>query len=632
MTQTATTETPTTGTPLSLDDLQTLLRRLLAEPGNVPADWEPAATTYDLPRFCGEPEFLARFHVAARQILAGADATTALFACGQPYDYARLGTPFSTIYELYLKTLIGAARVVSFASRTKSFLAPLEVPGRTQPARVYCRGQLPLTDATRALWRRRQVEFHEDWQGPLPADDPATLTLFVTDTAPEDTPLAELSADAVSCPLTDGGVLLIRRDDRFDAKGIQLIRKRTVAALLAESSRAELTRLLGLDVPESPTASAADCDAALAESLPAVQGAAYFCTGLAAEAAVFSAAAGLVSEGAPVPLFYAENGYGGTGQLIADILAAEGTLAARALKVLTSGGGTFVDHVVAQLEGMPAGPAVVFVETPTNPELQVHDFARLVAGLKQFQVRTGRQIPVLVDTTMAPLYPLFEQDFASDWPFLIVKSGSKYITRGKATLGLVLAGPHPLAQRILQATRALGEEADSFAKPYQLSKLVAGVSDLRPRMAKISANTKALVAHIRQQMSQRGHDITLYTMSQAQLDGGLHSGVISFYLPAAPTTYPDLVDEFVDWLLEHAPGLVKNRVSYGQSLGGGQLDPFYVINPEESTQGALSAEVKEAQKRGGVQICRISVPENADVPGLVRAMSGFFDHAYGALP
>jgi hypothetical protein len=43
----------------------------------------------------------------------------------------------------------------------------------------------------------------------------------------------------------------------------------------------------------------------------------------------------------------------------------------------------------------------------------------------------------------------------------------------------------------------------------------------------------------------------------------------------------------------------------------------------------LSAAVKEAQKRSGVQICRISVPEHADVAALVQVMSGFFDHAYG---
>ena len=88
------------------------------------------------------------------------------------------------------------------------------------------------------------------------------------------------------------------------------------------------------------------------------------------------------------------------------------------------------------------------------------------------------------------------------------------------------------------------------------------------------------------------------------------------------------MDEFVAYLLARAPKLVKSRVSYGQSTGNGKPDYFYVINPEESTQGALSAEVKNAQKHDNVQICRISVPEHADVDGLLTAMAGFFALKY----
>ena len=615
--------------PLSLDAFHDLLGRLLA-PGAAPEDWAPSATTYDIPRFRGEADFVADFWTAARRILDGADPLPALRSCGIPYDYARLGTPWTTVYELYLQALTGAQRVVSFASRTKPFLAPLEVPGRTMPARVYCRGALPLSPATRARWARRGVTFHENWDEALPAAEAGVLTLFVADTAPEDTVLDELPVDAVACPVGDGGVLLVRDDQRFDATALQLIRKRTVAALLAASARAELVRAVGLDEPPTATATAAAADTALAPSFPGVQGSAYFCTGLAAEAAVFSAAAQAVGSGDPVPLFYAENGYGGTGQLIFDILSVDRVIEACPLPVLGSGGHTLVDRVIERL-ATSTGPGVIFVETPTNPEMQLHDFPRLMAALRGYQERTGHQVPVLVDTTMAPLYPLFAKDFARDWPFLIVKSGSKYITRGKATLGLVLAGAHPLAQQILQGTRALGREADSFAKPVQLRALVDGVADLPERMKTISAHTLSLADRLRDELARRGHpQLTLYTMTPEQLDEGLHSGVLSFYLPAAPTTYPDLCDAFVAWLLEQAPGLVKNRVSYGQSRGGGQRDPFYVINPEESTQGALSAEVKEAQKRGGVQICRISVPEHADVDGLVEVMCGFFDATYGS--
>ena len=53
-----------------------------------------------------------------------------------------------------------------------------------------------------------------------------------------------------------------------------------------------------------------------------------------------------------------------------------------------------------------------------------------------------------------------------------------------------------------------------------------------------------------------------------------------------------------------------------------------MINPEESKQGALSAEVKNAQKQANVQICRISVPEHADVDGLLAVMEGFFALKY----
>jgi hypothetical protein len=149
-------------------------------------------------------------------------------------------------------------------------------------------------------------------------------------------------------------------------------------------------------------------------------------------------------------------------------------------------------------------------------------------------------------------------------------------------------------------------------------------------MARIAANTTELAAGLRAALLRYGHEVLLYTIGAADVERGLSSGMLSFYLPKAPTTYPDLVDEFVEHLLQQAPSLVKNRVSYGQSTGGGRPDVFYVINPEESTQGSLSAEVKNAQKRNSVQICRVSVPEHADVPGLLTAIESFLARKYAS--
>ena len=131
-------------------------------------------------------------------------------------------------------------------------------------------------------------------------------------------------------------------------------------------------------------------------------------------------------------------------------------------------------------------------------------------------------------------------------------------------------------------------------------------------------------------------------MTPTQIAQGLASGILSFYLPpAAPppsiaeSGITDLVDAFVFFMLKNAPEQVKNRVSYGQSGGaivnGIPQDYIYIINPEESTQGALSQAVKGAQKKDNVQICRISVPAHCDIDAFTSVLGAFFAETYGVL-
>ncbi|HEY4180937.1 MAG TPA: PLP-dependent transferase [Kofleriaceae bacterium] len=601
--------------------LTATLPRLLAA---LPDDWDHRATTYDLFRF-DDTAFAARFEAALADI-AGLDDPTKirerLTAVGLPFDYARLGQPLSTVFEMYVQSRTKAARVFSFASKTKPWLSVVESPKRKRPVRIYAQGAL------RVSGEAKHAEIHQHWRGELPARSDDVITVLVTD-APFTGDVQASAADAICYEVPNGGVLLIRDAARVDPYGIQLIRKRTVSALLAADARAELERIAGMAPTVLPESTPAECHAALQALFPQIRDSLYYCTGLAAEAAVFTAVGDVLAE--PVTLFYAQNGYGGTGQLIADLLSRGGVIRPRPLEVIghDSAGRpiTLVDRVLASLATLD-GAACVFLETPTNPELQVHDFPALMAGLRAHQQRTGKQVPVIVDTTFAPLYPIFAKDFSQDWPFVLVKSGSKYFTKGKTTLGVVACAGDSLARKIVARAHELGDDADSFARPAQLAELRAGLGDLVPRMATISANTIRLANGIRSALRARGHEITLYAISEALVADGLACGIISFYLPPAPTTHADLVDEFVAYLLEHAPALVKSRVSYGQSTGGGKPDYFYVINPEESTQGALSAEVKNAQKHDNVQICRISVPEHADIDGLLAAMNGFFALKY----
>ena len=607
------------------------LPRLLAA-GALPDDWGHRATTYDLPRFDTDVEFASRFEAALSEILASdlhapEQLRDRLAAVGLPFDYARLGQPLSTVFELYMQSRTNAARCFSFASVTKPWLAVIESPSRRLPVRVYAQSALPISDEKRRALQSAGCELHEQWRQDLPSPSPDVLTVLITD-APFAGDVQATAADAVCFAVPRGGVLLIRDAARIAPYGIQLIRKRTVAALLAADARAALEQVANLPSTTLPEATAAECEQKLRALFPQVRDSVYFCTGLAAEAAVFTAVADVLGP-EPVTLFYAQNGYGGTGQLIADLLARGGAIRPAPLAVIGQDASvTLVDRVLAALRDLGGAQACVFLETPTNPELQVHDFGALMTGVRAYAQRWGKKVPIIVDTTLAPLYPIFAKGFAQDWPFVLVKSGSKYFTKGRATLGIAACASDPIALAIVACARALGQDADSFARPAQLAELSAGLDDLVPRMAAISANTIRLAADLRSALRAYGHEVTLYAISKEQVADGLATGMLSFYLPPAPTTYLDLVDEFVAYLLVHAPTLVKSRVSYGQSTGGGKPDYFYVINPQESTQGALSAEVKNAQKHENVQICRISVPEYADIDGLIAAMKGFFALKY----
>lgn len=613
--------------------LELALPRLLA-PGALPDDWDPRATTYDLTRFDSDEGFAARFAAVLSRLVvepapSPAQIREALITVGLPFDYARLGQPLSTLFELWVQSHTNAARCFSFASVTKPWLAVIESPLRTLKVRVYADHVLPVSDKKREALRGDGVELNERWEGSLPAASADLLTVFVT--AKRFTgDVSSLSADAICFPVMHGGVLLLKDPSRIGPVGIQLVRKRTVSALIASDARTELELAAGVTPTRFAEATHEACHARLQALFPQMRDSLTFCTGLAAEAAVFEALGDVLGP-EPVTIFYAQNGYGGTGQLITELLKRTRVKPAP-LAVLGQGGDgrpvTLIDRVIAGLAGLGTSPACVFLETPTNPELQAHDFEALMRALRSHEQTTKRRIPVIVDTTLAPLFPIFSRAWARDWPFLLVKSGSKYFTKGKATLGVVACAEEPLAQQIVARARVLGRDADSFAKPAQLVHLLEALGDLRPRLATISEHTMKLAEGIRAALRRRGHEITLYAITPEQVTEGMASGLLSFYLPAAPTTFPDLVDEFVDSLLKQAPSLVKNRVSYGQSTGDGKPDVFYVINPQESTQGALSAEVKAAQKRDNVQICRISVPELADVDGLLAAMEPFFERKY----
>ena len=470
----------------------------------MPDDWDVFATTYDLQRFHSEADFIERFGAVIAELAAAARAPTEvkkmLASCALPSDYARLGQPLSTVLELLVQSQSGARRALTFASRTKPYLSIVEAYSATRTVRLFTPGVLSLSDAKKSALREASVELHEHHRGPVPAAVGSALTVFVHDAVSSTYARGEVTADATVFPLEGGGVVLLE-NDAIAVGALQLVRKRTAAALLAVDARAELSRAAGLPVTAPASATNEQCEALLKEIFPEVRTSATFCTGLAAEAAVFSATARLLDAKRPVKLMYAENGYGGTCQLIAELLARDGVIDPVPLPVLARDASgktiTLVEQMVSALERANGAPAFFFLETPTNPELQVHDFPRLFDALRSYEKAHGVKVPVLADTTLAPLFPLLSQPYARDWPCVIVKSGSKYFTRGKATLGVAFAGQNETARAIVDGARAYGRDADTAAKPSQLAALADGLGDLRPRMERIAVNTTHLTEGLR---------------------------------------------------------------------------------------------------------------------------------------
>lgn len=159
--------------PDFLEKLTKALPRLLAA-GALPDDWDHRATTYDLPRFDTDVDFAGRFEKALSEILEAdmrepGELRERLAKVGLPFDYARLGQPLSTVFELYTQARTHAARCFSFASVTKPWLSVIESPKRRLPVRIYAQSALPISDGLKSSLRAEGCELHEQWSEELPA-------------------------------------------------------------------------------------------------------------------------------------------------------------------------------------------------------------------------------------------------------------------------------------------------------------------------------------------------------------------------------------------------------------------------------------------------------------------------------
>jgi cystathionine gamma-synthase len=210
---------------------------------------------------------------------------------------------------------------------------------------------------------------------------------------------------------------------------------------------------------------------ALEDAVGALDGgrAVSFSSGMAAAAAAVYALA-------PKIVVVPTESYLGVRSLLAEY-ERQGSLTVRRVDI------TDTDAVVAAADGAD----LVWVETPTNPTLDVADVAAISVGV----AATGARL--LVDSTFAT--PLRQRPLA-DGAAIVLHSGTKFIGgHSDLLIGLCVTGDEQIHDRLVQARTFQG------ATPGALEAFLAlrGLRTLPVRLAAAERNAAVLVRRLRDQ-------------------------------------------------------------------------------------------------------------------------------------
>ncbi|MCK0112883.1 PLP-dependent aspartate aminotransferase family protein [Ornithinimicrobium sp. F0845] len=216
---------------------------------------------------------------------------------------------------------------------------------------------------------------------------------------------------------------------------------------------------------------------ALEEVLGGLEGgdALVFASGLAAIDAVLT----LVPPGGRV--IAPGHAYNGTTGLLREA-SAEGRLEVVTLDISDT------DAVVSALDGMAGGRDLLYIESPTNPMMEVADIPVLVREAR------ARGILTAVDNTFAT--PLLQTPLA-DGVDLVVHSATKYLSgHSDVLMGAVVTAPteqgRALRERILTRRSLHG----AIPGPMEAWIVLRGIRTLAVRLERASENARVLVERL----------------------------------------------------------------------------------------------------------------------------------------
>ena len=194
-----------------------------------------------------------------------------------------------------------------------------------------------------------------------------------------------------------------------------------------------------------------------------------FSSGMAAVSAVFS----ILPIGAPVVA--SNQGYSGVMGLL-NLLHSTGRLEVRFVEI------TNTDEVIAAMKGA----ALVWLESPTNPCLDIADLPALISAAKKLGIGVG------VDNTFAT--PLVQKplDMGAD---IVMHSVTKFLAgHSDVVLGSLSTNDEALCKRLEESRRLNG----AIPGPFEAWLAVRGIRSFPIRFRAAESNAKELVVRLSQ--------------------------------------------------------------------------------------------------------------------------------------
>ncbi|MBF8296815.1 MAG: Cystathionine gamma-lyase, partial [Bacteroidetes bacterium] len=231
-----------------------------------------------------------------------------------------------------------------------------------------------------------------------------------------------------------------------------------------------------------------------------------FASGMAAETALFQ----LLKSGDHCVV--SQNVYGGTYRLARLVLEDFGLQF------------DFVDtaDIAALKLAIKPNTRMVFIETPTNPTMEITDL-RAAAKLAK-----AKKIISVVDNTFATPYLQNPLDFGID---IVVHSATKYLNGHSDMLGgLVVLNDPKLTERL----RFIQKSAGAILSPFEAWMCIRGIKTLAVRMARHDANAMEVAAFLNTQRKVKKVNYPglvshpQHRLAQKQMRG--FGGMISFDL------------------------------------------------------------------------------------------------------